>query len=150
VHSPLAVFDGYCASCSTERPLVVIEHGPRGVSAWLAGVGPEDRTLSHTCRVCGRNEHVPLTEAEDEEYDHTLPRWPDTVLADVPAPVRVEVSESYAPPAGDVFAAAALHLLATPQEPAVVPVARKPRVHVVTLPVRRVQATDRILALAVA
>ena len=126
MHYPLVTFAGYCVSCDTERPLVVIEHGPRGLRTWLAGVGAEDRTLSHTCRVCGRNEHVPLTEAEDEEYDLTLLRWPDTFFDVVPLAL----------PAPVVFD---------------LPRPRRPVVHVLTLPVERLLATDdRLLALSVA
>jgi hypothetical protein len=84
---------GYCAGCADERPLVVLEHGPRGLRAWLAGIGAEDRALSYACLVCGRTEHVPLTEAEDAEYDATLPRWADPLpaLVVVPSPPRAVV-----------------------------------------------------------
>ena len=182
MYFPLTTFEGYCVSCDTERPLVVIEHGARGVRAWLAGTGHEDRTLSHTCRVCGRNEHVPLTEAADAEYDLTLRRWPDTFLfaaptlelewaaptaiaADVPA---AEVVAEHAV-CVDVFALAAERLAvpmplpvsvrvslpetAAEAAPVVLqlPAPRKPIVHILRLPVQRVEATDgRILALAVA
>lgn len=132
MHVPVATILGYCASCDTERPLIVVEHGPRGLRGWLAGIGPEDRTLSHTCRLCGRVEHVPLTEAEDAEYDLTLLRWPDTFLPAlhlVPAPLPAVVAP---------------RLVVLPQP-------RKPVVHVLTLPVEQVLATDdRLLALSVA
>lgn len=81
MHHLLTRYAGYCAGCAAERPLALVEVGPRGVRAWLAGVGPEDRALSYCCQVCGRNEHVPLTEAEDAAYDVTLARWPDFPLA---------------------------------------------------------------------
>lgn len=76
----LTRWNGYCAGCATERPLALVEAGPRGLRAWLAGIGPDDRALSYCCGVCGRVEHVPLTEAEDAEHDATLPRWPDLDL----------------------------------------------------------------------
>lgn len=138
MYFPLASYDGYCASCDAEQPLVLVEHGPRGLRAWLAGIGPEDRTLSYCCLVCGRNEHVPLTEEEDAEYDATLARWPDTFLEPV-----VVLPEPLVVPAGDVFAAAAVRL----QEPVVLPepvVPRKPVVTVITLPTQRVAATDLV------
>lgn len=78
-HHTLATWEGFCTSCDVERPLILVEHGPRGLGAWLAGTDHEDRTLSYNCRVCGRVEYVPLTEAEDADYDETLTRWPDWV-----------------------------------------------------------------------
>jgi hypothetical protein len=102
------------------------------VSAWLAGVGPEDRALSYSCLVCGRVEHVPPTEAEDAEYEATLPTWPDwtpvvqpvAAIAVMPEPVAAVIE---APPA------------------------RRPVVRIVTMPVQRVGATDdNLLALHVA
>ena len=65
----LAAWDGWCDPCATERPLVLVEVGPRGVKAWLGGVGIEDRTLSLTCRVCGQWQLVPQLEEDDEEMD---------------------------------------------------------------------------------
>jgi len=88
-YAALARFDGFCGGCDDVRSLVVLERGPRGVRAWLDGVGPEDRELSYTCCACGREEHVPQTEEEDIEYDATLPTWPDrtpvVAVLDVPA-----------------------------------------------------------------
>ncbi len=73
-----ATWSGYCAGCHTDaRPLLLLQHGARGLRAWLAGVGPDDRSLSYCCGVCGRVEFVPASEAEDRAYDLTLPRWPD-------------------------------------------------------------------------
>lgn len=83
----LARYEGWCAGCSAERPLALVEAGPRGVRAWLAGIGPEDRALSYCCLVCGRDEHVPLTEAEDVEHDARLPRWSDAFVPSAPAKV---------------------------------------------------------------
>jgi hypothetical protein len=62
----LATWDGWCDPCGTERPLVLVEIGPRGVRAWLGGVGTEDRTLHLTCRVCGQWQAVPQLEEDDE------------------------------------------------------------------------------------
>ena len=161
MYFPLTTFEGYCASCETERPLLVIEHGARGFRAWLAGSGHEDRTLSHTCRVCGRNEHVPLTEAEDEAYDLTLRRWPDTFLLDAPtlelqweAPAALAQAAQVVPAAPaasavDVFTIAAQRLATAAPRVLVIPMQRRPLVHVLTLPAAPVQATDgRLLALA--
>jgi hypothetical protein len=147
VYFSIAHHDGYCAGCHDERPLVVIEHGPRGLRAWLAGVGAEDRELSYSCLLCGRTEHVPLTEAEDVEYDATLATWPDWMpsvepvvpehvapVAVVPEPVPVTV---VLPDTGPVVALPAA--------------ARKPLVRIMTLPTPRVEATDdQLLSLRVA
>jgi hypothetical protein len=122
LYAPVAWHDGYCVSCDDEQPLVVTEHGPRGLRAWLAGVGREDRTLSYTCRVCGQCEQVPLTEAEDDAYGATLLCWPDWTPQAVPVAATVVA----------------------------LPAPRRPQVRVVTLPVQRVHATDLGLVLAVA
>ena len=137
MYFPLAHYDGYCVSCDTEQPLVLVEHGPRGLRAWLAGIGPEDRSLSYCCRVCGRTEHVPLTEEEDAEHDATLLRWPDTFLSVAPDVVELPEVPALVVDPGDVFAVAAARL----QQP------RRPVVTVVTLPRQRVSATD-LLAVA--
>jgi hypothetical protein len=154
----LATWEGHCVPCDAERPLLLVEHGPRGLRAWLSGAGPEDRALSYTCGVCGRVEQVPLTEAEDAEYDATLARYPDwveppvlvdlTVAAQDPAPAVVEAGVE----GSDVFSLAAALLSAAPVPAPVAPAApRRPVVHVLTLPVQRVSATDDLpLALAVA
>jgi hypothetical protein len=62
----LATWDGWCDPCGTERPLVLVEIGPRGVRAFFGGVGIEDRTLHLTCRVCGQWQAVPQHEEDDE------------------------------------------------------------------------------------
>jgi len=67
----LARWTGWCDPCETERPLVLTETGPRGLRAWLRGVGAEDRTLTLTCGVCGEWQDVPHDE--------------DDVLVDEPA-----------------------------------------------------------------
>jgi hypothetical protein len=148
VHFPLAFYDGFCAGCSDERPLVVVEHGPRGLRAWLSGAGPEDRTLSYGCLLCGRSEHVPLTEAEDADYDATLPTWPDILFAEV-MPVAAEAAAvpAWEPAPGDVFGRAALTLLVSAAAVAApvavaVPAPRRPVVRVIALPGQRVSATD--------
>src|SRR5689334_12057519 len=81
-HRILTSWTGFCASCPVEQPLLLVSTGPHGLRAWLSGAGPEDRTLSYTCGVCGRLEHVPATEFEDEAYDAGLARWPDWVGAE--------------------------------------------------------------------
>jgi hypothetical protein len=146
----LAHHDGYCVSCDTEQPLVVMERGARGLRAWLSGISHADRTLSYTCLVCGRVEHVPLTEAEDLEYAATLPTWPD--WNPVLQPVAAVVAEPILVAADDVYALAAQRV-ATARETVdlTVPAQRRAVVRIVTLPVQRVQATDgQLLALAVA
>lgn len=132
----VAEHDGYCARCDVERPLVIQSHGAHGLRAWLAGIGWEDRALSYTCRVCGQVEHVPLTEAEDDEYAATLVSWPD--WAPVQVPVVVQLPEPVVVRAGDVFALAATQLALVPALPA----PRKPVVRIITLPHARVAATD--------
>lgn len=147
MHHALAFYTGYCAGCAQDRPLVLVEHGPRGARSWLAGSGAEDRTLSYCCRLCGRDEHVPLTEAEDAAYDATLMTWPDTFLVDVAAPTTAPWQAAQ----GDVFASAVLRLVTTLQPPAAIPAPRRPVVRVIHLASQRVGATDdHPLALAVA
>jgi len=76
-HRVLARWTGFCASCPEESPLLLVATGPHGLRGWLSGGGSEDRTLSYSCAVCGRVEHVPATEEEDAVYDASLVRWPD-------------------------------------------------------------------------
>ena len=142
-HRIIARWTGFCASCPVEQPLLLVAHGPHGLRAWLAGAGPEDRTLSYSCQVCGRVEHVPATDAEDAGYDAGLLRWPDWV-EQVVEPVMVEAFV-----AADVFGQAALELVSRPEAPAgAVPAPRPASVRVVTLPVQRVSATDLLAAAA--
>jgi hypothetical protein len=63
----LARWTGWCDPCETERPLVLTETGERGLTAWLRGVGPEDRALRLTCLVCGEWQDVPHDEPDVEE-----------------------------------------------------------------------------------
>lgn len=82
----IASWTGYCAGCHSDGcRLLLVQHGPRGVLAWLAGVDADNRTLRYCCAACGRVEFVPATEAEDREYDLTLTRWPDWLTESVPA-----------------------------------------------------------------
>lgn len=145
----LATWSGYCAPCATERPLLLVEEGPRGLRAWMNGVGPEQRTLSYTCSVCGRVEHVPATEAEDAVYDATLLRWPD--WSPLPQPMVASVAAT-APLVGrpvlvgtPVAAPAAPAVLVMPD---VAPVRQRPVITVVALPVQRVSVTDGPLVAA--
>ena len=145
VYLTVATYDGYCSSCDDVRPLAVLEHGPRGLRAWLAGHGPEDRALSYTCLLCGRCEQVPLTDAEDQEYAATLPTWPDwnPVLQPKAVPPILVA-------AGDVFGLAAARLPAAPATTVRLPAPRRPQVRIITLPGHRVAATDdHLLAFAV-
>ena len=65
----LARWNGWCDPCDVDRPLLLAEHGPRGVGAWLHGVGIEDRTLHLTCGVCGQWQAVPQLEEDDPLTD---------------------------------------------------------------------------------
>jgi hypothetical protein len=105
-----------------------MERGARGIRAWLSGMSHHDRSLSYTCLVCGRVEQVPLTDAEDAEYEATLETWPDSS------------------PAGQPVAA----LDEAPTAPGLsLPPARKVIVTIARLPVQRVRAADgHLLALA--
>ena len=67
----LALWDGWCDPCGLERPLALTEHGPRGVRAWLTGVGIEDRSLVLACEVCGQWQAVPQLEEDDPEVAET-------------------------------------------------------------------------------
>jgi hypothetical protein len=162
----LTRWTGFCASCPEERPLLLLSTGPHGLRAWLSGAGPEDRTLSYTCAVCGRSEHVPATEAEDAAYDAGLGRWLDWVEE----PELVATAAEPLPPAAgdDLFGLAAAWLAADPvpaptvlapavpvlsapveeRAPVVVPAPRLGAVRVVTLPAQRVSATDLVATAA--
>jgi hypothetical protein len=147
-HRVITRWTGFCASCPTDQPLLLVSEGPHGLRGWLAGAGPEDRELSYVCAVCGRVEPVPATEEEDDAYDATLTRWPDWVEAPlmavsfVAAPVVPIVD-------GDVFGLAAVQLATEPPAPVVaLPVTRVGTVSVVRLPVQRVSATDLVSAAA--
>ncbi|MCU1599652.1 MAG: hypothetical protein JWO22_361 [Frankiales bacterium] len=142
-HRVIARWTGFCAACPVEQPLLLVSSGPHGLRSWLAGAGPEDRTLSYACQVCGRVEHVPGTEAEDATYDVGLLRWPDWV-EQVVEPVMVAAFT-----ATDDFGQAALALVSRPAAPvAVVPAPRPASVRVVTLPAQRVSVTDLVAAAA--
>ena len=98
----LAAWDGWCDPCASERPLVLVEIGPRGLRSWLHGVGSEDRTLSLTCRVCGQWQLVPQLEEDDEPVEAvaeapvtagsaTAESSPDTVISPVLASALIPV-----------------------------------------------------------
>lgn len=93
----IGAWSGWCSPCQTERPLSLTETGPRGVRAFLAGRGADDRTLLLTCRVCGRGQDVPRDAAQDvtsvvlHQPDPRVVRLPEVgpsavVVLDVPAP----------------------------------------------------------------
>ena len=149
VYTTLAAYEGFCAGCCGDEdyaPLVITEHGPRGLRAWLSGVGPEDRELAYTCVTCGRIEHVPQTQAEDDEYAATLPLWTD--WSPVEPPAAVASLSPFVVAAGDVFALAAARVRADALV-MTLPTQRRPIIRVVTLPVQRVEATDdHLLALS--
>ena len=100
----LARWTGWCDPCETERLLVLTEAGPRGVRAWLSGVGYEDRTLTLTCVACGQYQLVPWDEPDLPEpvVTETVPPVvaiqlqgvrqvvvrPARVSASIPEPVR--------------------------------------------------------------
>ena len=172
-HRVLARWTGYCASCPVEQPLLLVSHGPHGFRGWLSGGGPEDRTLSYACGVCGRTEHVPATELEDELYDASMLRWPDwadestapsleqlpgfsPVVVSLPSPAPIPVLEQVVEPAyepafePDYEPAFELvpELLPEPVQAAVEPAPAVVRVRIVTLPLQRVSATDLVAAAA--
>jgi hypothetical protein len=62
----LALWEGWCDPCATERPLALTEHGQRGLRAWLSGVGTDERTLVLACEVCGQWQSVPQYDEDDE------------------------------------------------------------------------------------
>lgn len=134
-HRVLTSWTGFCAGCPVEQPLLLVESGPHGLRAWLSGAGPEDRTLSYACAVCGRVEQVPATEEEDAAYDATLVRWPDWVAE--PAAVVVDLAVSL--PVVDPEPVAPV---------AAVPAPRPAAVSIITLPRQRVAATDVLAAAA--
>jgi hypothetical protein len=137
-HRVLARWTGFCASCPEETTLVLVETGPHGLRGWLSGAGPEDRALSYVCAVCGRVEHVPASEEEDELYDASLLRWPD--WEPEAAAVSFELEPVLDPYVEPVAAPVLVVLPDVPRRPGTVRVA--------TLPRQRVSATDVLLAAA--
>jgi hypothetical protein len=148
-HRVLTSWTGFCASCPEERPLLLVSTGQHGLRAWLSGAGPEDRSLSYACSVCGRTEHVPATEAEDAVYDATLIRYPDWVEEPMVAVLTEEPAAT-----DDLFGLAAAWLAAdpvpelAPVAAPVVPAARLGAIRIVTLPAQRVSATDLLATAA--
>lgn len=74
----LARWDGWCDPCQTERPLLLTEAGPRGLRAWLDGVGPQDRRLTLTCAVCGQWQ---LVSWDEEDVVQPAPTTPAPAVA---------------------------------------------------------------------
>ena len=114
----LADWSGWCDPCEVERPLVLTEHGRRGVRAWLSGIHHEDRTLHLTCRVCGLYQVVARLEEDDPEVDVAPPTVP-LILATALRPARSVVVASK--PAGPK------------PDPADLPAPRRPRPMVLTV-----------------
>lgn len=114
----LASWSGWCDPCEVERPLVLTEHGRRGVRAWLSGIHHEDRGLHLTCRVCGIYQVVVRLEEDDPEVEVAPPTVP-LILATALRPARSVVVASK--PAGAPRTATAL------------PAPRRPRPMVLTV-----------------
>ena len=120
----LAAWNGFCLSCHDSRPLSLLETGARGLRAWWAGTGVEDRTLDLTCRICGHLEPVYATEQEDAAYDATLVRWPDSAMdfSIIPA-AFAEKARLWTDPAAEVLPEAVVPGAVVPE--AVVPETRR-------------------------
>ena len=93
----LARWTGWCDPCETERPLILTETGERGIRAWLRGIGPDDRTLTLICGVCGSWQHVP----HDEDDDAETMTSPITAVRPLGAHQLVVRAVSFAPYPGE-------------------------------------------------
>jgi hypothetical protein len=94
----LALWDGWCDPCGTERPLALTEHGDHGLRAWMRGVGIEDRSLVLACKVCGQWQSVPRFEEDDPEVVVARTEVP-RILATALLPARRSIVVATAAPA---------------------------------------------------
>lgn len=94
----LASWDGWCSPCGQDRPLTLLEVGPRGLRAWLRGIGAEDRELTLACRVCGTSQHVPQHEEDDPDVPY-VPLILSTAVAGRSIPVAQGRRETVVLPA---------------------------------------------------